>query len=246
MGSIGATLKKEREKRGLSLAEVHEATKISLHSLSELEEEHFDSFPNKVYVRAFLRDYANYLGLDSGVLLIQYEEAWGRLVNEPEPQPRRSFVKVTLLSIVILALAAGGGYYYLGDQIPSLKVLQKQATKHAGVAPTTPKPTQPAKTPMVTSPIPPKPAVLPIASFRVSLYARQNSWIKIWLDGKRAYEGILATGDIGEWEAKDSIRLRTGNAGGLQVKVNGQPQQALGGMGQIADRFWRKSDLPTQ
>ena len=84
MGSIGEILKQEREGRGLSLHDVHEATKITSQYLSALEEDRFDSFPNKVYARAFLRDYANFLSLNSSDLLTRYEDEWsgGREVEQ--------------------------------------------------------------------------------------------------------------------------------------------------------------------
>ena len=65
MESIGQVLRAERDKRGLSLSEVYDDTKITIQNLEALEQDRFDYFPNRVYARAFLRDYANFLGLDS-------------------------------------------------------------------------------------------------------------------------------------------------------------------------------------
>ena len=76
MDSIGQILRAGRETRGLSLDEVHEATNITVQNLSALEDDRFDHFPNRVYARAFLRDYSNFLGMDSPSLLTHYEEEW--------------------------------------------------------------------------------------------------------------------------------------------------------------------------
>jgi transcriptional regulator with XRE-family HTH domain len=60
---IGRTLQLAREKRGLSLQQVEEATKIRTRYLRDLENENFDVLP-AVYVLGSLKTYAGHLGLD--------------------------------------------------------------------------------------------------------------------------------------------------------------------------------------
>jgi cytoskeletal protein RodZ len=62
--SIGAALKRTREQRGLSLAQVSETTKIRSHYLHALESDDLSSMPSAVQARGFLRIYAAFLGLD--------------------------------------------------------------------------------------------------------------------------------------------------------------------------------------
>lgn len=66
---IGAVLRQARSERGLSLEEVQEATKIRVRYLEGLEREDYDVLPAAVYVRGFLKTYANYLGLDGEELI---------------------------------------------------------------------------------------------------------------------------------------------------------------------------------
>jgi cytoskeleton protein RodZ len=61
---IGQVLEKARKQRGLTLDEVEHATKIRKRYLAGLEREDFGALPDAVYVRGFLKTYANYLGLD--------------------------------------------------------------------------------------------------------------------------------------------------------------------------------------
>ena len=65
METIGELLKNRRVEKDMTLADVHEATKITVENLAALEENRFEIFSSRVYARAFLRDYANYLGIDS-------------------------------------------------------------------------------------------------------------------------------------------------------------------------------------
>jgi cytoskeleton protein RodZ len=61
---IGRILEQERKKKGLSLEEVEQATKIRKRYLDGLEREDYAVLPAGVYAQGFLKTYANYLGLD--------------------------------------------------------------------------------------------------------------------------------------------------------------------------------------
>ncbi|MGC8862411.1 MAG: helix-turn-helix domain-containing protein, partial [Armatimonadota bacterium] len=114
--SIGDVLRAKREDRGLSFDEVHEATKITPENLAALEENRFDVFANKVYARAFLRDYANFLGLDSALLLARYEEEWAapaaaQAVVRTERSAWRA-VAWAVAEIVLVGAVGAGSYYF--------------------------------------------------------------------------------------------------------------------------------------
>ncbi len=68
--TIGETLTQARLDRKLTIKAASEATAIRLKYLEALEADDFDSLPSPVQARGFLRIYADYLGLDSGDLLI--------------------------------------------------------------------------------------------------------------------------------------------------------------------------------
>jgi cytoskeletal protein RodZ len=61
---LGALLRERREAMGVSLAEVEVATRIRQKYLSALESEEWHMLPGEVVGRGFLRNYADYLGLD--------------------------------------------------------------------------------------------------------------------------------------------------------------------------------------
>src|SRR5919112_3887998 len=64
---IGKTLQRAREKRGLSLQQVEEVTKIRTRYLRDLENENFEVLP-AVYVLGSLKTYAGHLGLDGAAM----------------------------------------------------------------------------------------------------------------------------------------------------------------------------------
>lgn len=65
MQTLGALLRERREAMGVSLAEVEVATRIRQKYLSALESEEWHMLPGEVVGRGFLRNYADYLGLDA-------------------------------------------------------------------------------------------------------------------------------------------------------------------------------------
>ncbi|MFQ3671133.1 MAG: helix-turn-helix domain-containing protein [Verrucomicrobiia bacterium] len=70
---IGLKLRQAREAKGLSLAEMANATKLRAESILALENEAFDDLPSLAYVRGFLKIYARELGLDGKQLLRQLD-----------------------------------------------------------------------------------------------------------------------------------------------------------------------------
>jgi cytoskeletal protein RodZ len=80
---LGEWLRQRREERGISLEQAEAETRIRIRYLEALETEHFESLPDPVVGRGFLRNYASYLELDAK----EASERYARLVAPPEPEP---------------------------------------------------------------------------------------------------------------------------------------------------------------
>lgn len=66
MPSVGETLREARKKKGIPEDIAAKALKIKSERIRALEEDRYDEFPAHVYARSFVRQYADYLGLDTG------------------------------------------------------------------------------------------------------------------------------------------------------------------------------------
>ncbi len=131
MDSLGDTLKFSRESQSISLDQIARDTRISKRYLEALELEDFSIFPGEAYLVGFLRNYAQYLGLDSGELVNLYRNM--KLQEQPIPmdelihgkkKPSRLFI------FVIVVLVAGGlgvGGYYLYRAIRSGSLVKSSA-----------------------------------------------------------------------------------------------------------------------
>src|SRR3989304_9884979 len=69
MAELGRVLFQARVARGLTIEDAERDTRISKRYLEALEREDFSAFPAPFYARAFLRTYAQYLGLDANQVL---------------------------------------------------------------------------------------------------------------------------------------------------------------------------------
>ena len=70
--TLGITLKEQRERRGMSAAELSRVTRIPLNSLEAIESDRFDELPGEVFVRGFLKAYAQAVGLVPDDVLARY------------------------------------------------------------------------------------------------------------------------------------------------------------------------------
>lgn len=100
---------------------------------------------------------------------------------------------------------------------------------------TLPTPTVPA------SPTPtPRPTATPEVVARISLELRttQRSWLRVIVDGQPPEEGMLDANQSRTWEADQSISIRTGNAGGVILILNGEELGPMGAIGAVTERAW--------
>jgi len=70
--TLGRYLRRERESRSMSLEELSRATRIGLPFLEALERDDFGFFPQREFIRGFLKGYARHLGLDVEEVLGRY------------------------------------------------------------------------------------------------------------------------------------------------------------------------------
>jgi cytoskeleton protein RodZ len=121
MGEVGARLRGERERRGIGIDEIERETRIRAKFLLAIEEERFDTLPGPAYVRAFVRDYAEQLGLDPQSLVNDLNarpELTEDVVVVPPRQvtdvplldPRMRAAAIVAAALVVLVIAALAAY----------------------------------------------------------------------------------------------------------------------------------------
>ena len=108
---VGHSLKVVRERRSLALTDVSARLRIRRPYLEAIEEGRFGELPGAVYVSGFLRQYAEFLGLDPEQVLKSYQaEADGTVkrtvLNFPMPRPEERTPRLWLVvGALVLKLA---------------------------------------------------------------------------------------------------------------------------------------------
>ncbi|MBO9599356.1 MAG: helix-turn-helix domain-containing protein [Cohnella sp.] len=99
MSDLGALLRKAREQRGYSLDDIQETTKIRKRYLEAIETGDYKVLPGSFYVRAFVKTYAETVGLDAEEVLRLYQKELPKAATseigtvEPRIQPKRRSVQ---------------------------------------------------------------------------------------------------------------------------------------------------------
>lgn len=263
MAQLGEMLKAAREEQGLTLEEVEEALRIRSHLLDALEQNKFEMFPSPVVTRGLIRNYAQHLKLDpiealtlydgNGILPIKGQRLTPNGIEfmNLSMAPRPFITWDLVIGIFLFLLVVGGaGYIAYGAAFQPgplatptpLPVAQGLSTDAALPLPTvTPLPTA------TPTPLPPTETPTPIvyAGVAVQLLIQQPSWVQILVDDVKAFEGILQAGETREWGGERRVAIRAGNAGGVEVVVNGINRGVMGPEGQVADQVWEKVDDPS-
>lgn len=76
MTHFGDELRKERERRGISLGDIVKVSKVNIRYLSSLERETFNLLPGGVLNKGIVRSYANAVGLDADQWITRFMEAY--------------------------------------------------------------------------------------------------------------------------------------------------------------------------
>jgi cytoskeleton protein RodZ len=225
MASFGENLKRERELRGVSLREIADGTKISARFLQALEEDRLELLPGGLFPRAFVKQYALFVGLDPEKTVADFVAAHGEGATPSRPapsRPRRLPVSIGQVSLALVAVAAA-------------VLLLRRPGREA--EPPAPPPTVAAPAVLPTDRVYPPPLAAPPSPASdvlvLTMTAQAECWVEVRADGETVVSRILQEGDSETLEARGEIVLSVGNAGGLSVRLNDRPALPLGRSGEV-------------
>jgi len=237
-------LKQIREGKGITLEEIFVATRISATNLEAIEKGHYHILPSAFIGRAFIRAYAQQIGIAPDDILADYETFLTKLNNTLQnEQPtneemflnpyirqalefaktnQKKLVRITTYAIVATVLVA------LAISLPVSQMLTTSPEKQDG------------KTIDVGGLI-----ILPTATnsstvkqnttqtYHLIIEATDTSWIKVAKDGNPAIDFVLSRGQKFEDKASEVFAIEIGNAGGVRVIFQGKNLGTLGEKHQV-------------
>jgi cytoskeletal protein RodZ len=247
MRALGEEFRAAREARGLSLSDVAEQIHIRSVYLQALENEDWSAIGAPVYTRGFIRTYARFLGLDPESAVQRFNEGDPAAGGAPPPPagPSREpaldrgerrapslFLYLAATLALVLVAAVAYNFYSLqlnkGNKAPGLAVPLASATAQSvpSAAPSAAEAEATAES---------SPTVKPTKTLTLKL--ANSSWLRVLIDGQNVMEGVFPQGTIRTFHGSKAL-VRIGNAGGVDVDVNGKSLGKLGNDGDVIERVF--------
>jgi cytoskeletal protein RodZ len=249
---IGELLRSEREKKGLSLSDVENATKIRTKYIQAMETERFEIIPGEVYRLGFLKNYARLLDLDPEAMIVRYKSAYKDASHDEDREGARQAVANARRSVRNVDRADGqqagavawrpvmdwvGKLAQAGSIFKNRRLLLGAAAavvvlilivagvdlfRYTLLAANQPPP-QPSKPPTVPSAVYSQPQTL-----EIRLVGIGHCWAEVKVDGADAYAGTIKPGDVKTFTAQSSVWVDLGYPKSVDVFYNGAELPPLG------------------
>jgi len=238
---LGARLRQCRKAQDLPIEEVAARTKIQTRLLNAIEEGRLDQLPEPVYIKGFIKQFAEALGLNgsefassfptgSGLPLLR-RDSWKHI---PAAQLRPIHLYGLYVLLVIgavnglsflvrrsaLPVAYRNDYPQQAQQLPAANTLPEINLQQKSGGTKAKEVSQSGQNGK---------------SVQVGVTLKAQSWIRVVVDGRLEFEGVLPEGTQRTWAADEKLSVRAGNAGGVMVEFNNKNAQQMGAPGEVQE-----------
>jgi cytoskeletal protein RodZ len=247
MHTLSHELRSAREARGLTLQDIADATLINSKFLEAIELGDFTVLP-QAYVRAFIREYAQVVGLDPIEVIRRYEETTtgvqhplGEAESGPDshaavpetavpeqPRPEPTLTRTHIASIAVVVVAAALALYlvFFQESPPPQVEIPFQTMVHENEERAPKKPEAAPRTQAAE-------AATPRDSLTLRATIVDSVWVSIVIDEQPPREYIFHPNVRATWKGKNRFLVTLGNAGGVQFTLNQKELGALGKRGAV-------------
>jgi cytoskeleton protein RodZ len=266
--TFGARLREARERRGISLRQIANATKIAVAVLDALERNDISRLPGGIFGRAFVRSYAVEVGLDPERTIQEFITQFPHdsvVAGHPTSQVdvhfavqnddrRMSAVFLVLLAGVVVAgwavyfgawrtLASHAAAFLTVQSTPAVRapqpppIVPDPAAAHDRSAAESAAPTgdaaaaSPEAIPLPAAPRPSGGGAEDRLTVRLSV--SRPCWVSAMVDGRKAIERLLETGEDQTLNVRREIVLTAADAGAVALTLNGESAKPLGQAGEV-------------
>jgi cytoskeleton protein RodZ len=262
--TVGARLREAREKRGVSLRQIANTTRISVMSLEALERSDLARLPGGIFTRAFIRAYAEEVGLDPDRMIEDFvaelppeavagsTRSGGFADGEKLESDRKAVATAFWLVVASLPIAGLLIYYGLrrapGGRPPAPDERAPVSTSSIAVDAAPPVPAASPPAPAAIAPATNPPVVIPAAvppptGLAMEIAPKAECWVSVTVDGEQMFSGVMHAGDKRQVTAHDEISLSVGDAGAFAYTLNGKEGRPLGAPGEVVSKRIRIADV---
>ncbi|MEY3857310.1 MAG: hypothetical protein RLZZ193_959 [Actinomycetota bacterium] len=241
--SLGSMISKARKDAGLSIDDLSAATNIRGPLLREMEANNFSQCGGDTYARGHIRNIATKLNIDPQIFLTAYEDEQmhidrsmqellveNSVMREPSQTRKVSWKALATISVASLFVAGLAQIIISNDSTPDIPaIIQESPT--------------PSPSPEITDEATPTEEVSPTDEATISTgqgveviitATRAKSWLFVSdATGRTLFSGQIAVGVTKTFSSDQQLNLKVGNAGGVDLSVNGEKIDSLGVDGQV-------------
>lgn len=237
-------------------------------SLEALERSDLSRLPGGIFTRAFIRAYAQEVGLDPDRTIQDFiaelppesaaATAHPAAVEDPEKleSDRKAVATAIRLVMVSLPIAVVVIYYGIHHRSPAVRVpdavveTADSTLTAPDSAPASPESAVPSVAstgaPPASSSAPPPPVQAAAAhpsGLTMEIAPTADCWVSATADGEPTFSGLMHAGDKRQISAREEISLNVGDAGAFSYKLNGKDGRPLGARGEVVSRRIKVADL---
>ena len=245
---IGANLFSIRSKKGLELDSIVAKTQITKRVLIAIEQGHLEDLPEPFYTKKLIQKYANTLGIADvpDYTVVELDQANIQAKSSKKLNLRKYFLKwqlpkwqlrsqhLYILYLVLVGIAVKGIATVVdnpsNNQEPIL-FTETEISQNTSTSITN----SPSNTSTSSSQLITRANTRVYDSVTVDVSIKERCWLKVIVDEKLEFEGILLKGTNRTWEGKEKITIIAGNAGGIVVSYNQGQSKILGEPGKVEE-----------
>ena len=232
--SLGSLITQARKSAGLSIEDLSAATNIRSSLLREMESDSFGNCGGETYARGHIRNIATKLGVDPLIFIAAFEEEQMQvdrsmqdlLVEKgvmKEPQEARKVSWKVLATISVSSLFVVGLAQIIISNTSSLDIPEPIATTSESASPT------PSASASEATPTEEATVSTGTGVELVITATRAKSWLFVSdASGRTLFSGQIARGTTKTFSTDLSLNVKIGNAGGVDLTVNGKSVDPIG------------------
>lgn len=246
LNQIGLALQQARQAKKLDLKDVSSELHLPISSLIALENANLNKLPEPIFVKQILQKYADYLNFNN----LEIKEMISNFTTKSQvkhqtktwqlfsPFKRINFntknlyipyIVLLLLSIKSLSSLLESSQFITNNNLNLSQPNIIETNKLENLL----KSEQPEVIEAIETKSKEQQSLGEELVLKITI--EEECWLKVIVDGKQVFMGILSKGEQREWTAKEKLTIRAGNAGGLSFSLNEEKAKKLGKSGQVEE-----------
>ena len=238
--ALGSLIAKARKDAGLSLEDLAAKTNIRISVLSEIEKDNFEHCGGETYARGHVRNIASILKADQKEFIRLYEEEQGGETRSIKdlliensvmrlPAEARKVSWKVLVMISVVSLFAVGIAQVVISNVNTNDVVSAAPSASASSTADETATESPSAEPSAQNTFSSGTGVEVVINA-----ARAKSWLFVSdASGRTLFSGQIPRGAVKVFSSDSQLNLKVGNAGGVDLKVNGKKVAAIGIDGEV-------------